>query len=121
MISSSSKLVSDYDLARDETVSCGPDYIRLHAHHRANASYIQLQACQTTMWCGKVRQNLVRTRSSCTISEIQYARAYVCSQQKRTSLLSVQIMQYAVGLVLFAVLLRHALNHAVHKFSKKKI
>ena len=28
-----SKLVSDYDLAGDEIVSCGPDYIRLHAHH----------------------------------------------------------------------------------------
>jgi cytochrome c biogenesis protein CcdA len=33
---------------------------------------------------------------------------------------SVHIMQYAAGLVLLIVLLRHALNQVVHKFSKKK-
>jgi len=71
------------------------------------------------MWCGQVRQNLVRTHSSPTISVIQHARVRVLAAEANVAV-SVQIKQYAAGLVFFIVLLQHALNEVVHKFSKKK-
>jgi len=82
VISSSSKLVFDYDLAGDEIVSCGPDYIRLHAHHWANAIVIRLQACQTCTWCEQVRQNLVRIHFPLRFPWYKYARARTCARSR---------------------------------------
>lgn len=47
-----------------------------------------------------------------------HARVRVLAAEANIAV-SVQIMQYAAGLVFFIVLLRHAFYQVVHKFSKK--
>jgi hypothetical protein len=118
VISSSSELASDYDLAGDEIVSCGPDYIRLHAHHWANASHsiVGLSNFYVVRECSaKFAPHSIFPYD---FRDTIHARVRVLEAEANIAV-SVQITQYAARLIFFIVLLQHALNHVVHIFSKK--